>query len=408
MPTFPPPPPPLSPPSFLTPREGETWQNKPWADVFVRDARLVTVGDGVTVFADGKREAVHEYHVWSKYRIDSPWVKFAPGLPQPYSVYTYTFKYDAPAGSYTTIVDEAMVLVQMDVRLKEDNPDPFHHYIVTCRYSTQVPDTRVEYTDNPTKNPCRLEWDVETVTAPMEKDLDGRPFLNSAGQPFTPTPMFEQGRPVATLTNVMWAGAVTAALIESWCYVCNEDTFLGEEKGRWLALPPKCDPFHVGNVMYFRMTRKLKLAPTRQDGTKEKWDKVQILNKGVCRRNNVEGTDNYNKPVPIYGPGGPITQPVLLDTEGQPLTGLTKQFGNASVVGSTLFSAFTMEPTYETFRVRRLVKFADLFKNSYGDKQVIPAASDPAWLTLPSQQPPGKTSAPPTVPTPIPPAVPFP
>lgn len=355
-------------------------KNAPWVGLFVRPAQLLPDDTSATTFSFDRRDYVQSYHVWTVPRLDPNWVAQAPGLPADWSVYTYLFNYN---GAVYTAIDETSVLVEKTVE-RLSSEEEFYHWKVTCRYSSEVPDTKNNFTDNPTRNPCRIEWDSETYTSPFPVDLDGKPVLNSAFQPFTPTPTVEQGRACAIITNVMWAGNVSAAVINYWSFVTNEDFFLSEGPGRWLALPPRCEPFYVGRVLYFRITRRLRLAPTsvkkKTDGSFEltnlTWDQEEILNQGVCRRQEDSTKEFYNQPVPIFRGTTPITQPVLLDSDGQPLAAKSLAFG--ALTGNTVVTQLSMEPTYEKFRFRRKIVFADMFKNYQGQYQIIP--TNGAWL----------------------------
>lgn len=41
-------------------------------------------------------------------------------------------------------------------------------------------------TENPPERPAEISWDMETTTEPIEVDIDGKPLVNSVGEPFDP------------------------------------------------------------------------------------------------------------------------------------------------------------------------------------------------------------------------------
>ena len=147
---------------------------------------------GTPFKADGNREYMRNFLVLMS---DIRWgileVALAPGLPEPWSPYVNV---------YTGFSDRNALLIDVSIkRIKEKTGA----WIVTCKYSTQVPksgpaDSGIPVTpygdeDDGAENdldlePPEFEFEYEEVNVPARSDLDDKAFVNSAWQPFTPTP----------------------------------------------------------------------------------------------------------------------------------------------------------------------------------------------------------------------------
>lgn len=264
----------------------------------------------------------------------------APGLPRPYSPYL------CPDGAEFDLLSLAIRASAEMVKADDSRA----HWIVTIDYSTQMPEGGPSDNvnlgwevggaqNNPEMEPWDLEWDFEEARVAPAKDLNSIAYLNSARQPFKPAPTFEQGR--ATLVIVRNQLDITRETMTGMCYAVNSDRFLRADPGTVLCLPPRAKLMFRGRQAYWRVTWRLKfnrpkpkppgnlvaglfpdpLAPNFglpvDTGELESWQ-PEILDQGLCHLQIVPGLPLTGHPVPIFRQGHPVTQPVLLDGNGQP------------------------------------------------------------------------------------------
>lgn len=253
----------------------------------------------------------------------------APGIPIPFSPYN-------SAGGVE--VDWACQLVK--IRADGVPNSDGYKWIVTCEYSTDVlrggapvlpsgqfgnPRDETGGQNQPQYEPAELSIDFEDETRAWPFDRNGETFLNTANQPFVPSPQFPTAFPVITMTrNELFYDMRVA---KKYAYAVNDRVFLGELPNRVLCLPPKAQLMFKGNVRYWRVTYRLKIYipmsesdvnNERLGSKKETWQ-PDILSQGLCRLQNNAAQPDFNKPIPIMGPTGKITTPDLLGQDGQPV-----------------------------------------------------------------------------------------
>jgi hypothetical protein len=250
----------------------------------------------------------------------------APGLPLPYAFYISS----GPAGAE---YDTAALAIRRRANQRDD--DDWQFWIVEVDYSTQMPPGGMPdpgnqgsgggagsggessgAANNPEEEAADIEWDVETVSVPLQKDMNGRLYVNSATQPFTPAPMFPISRPVLVMTrNELTWGLAT---IRKWSMALNSQPFLGADIEEVKCEPPKAKLVHRGLLYYYRVSYRLVFAAVLPDGTLESWQ-PQLLDQGTMRLQNDPTKPQFRKPVPIMRGVNPISQPDLLDGLGQPV-----------------------------------------------------------------------------------------
>lgn len=265
----------------------------------------------------------------------------APGVPRPYSIYQ-----TADGQEY----DLFAVLVDYDVsRLVVDG---HYHWTVVCNYSTEVPEEGIPDDvgfeteigretfgphNEPWLRPAVWHWEWEETTHAPATDLDGRAYLNSARQPFSPPPTFPIARSI--LVVIQNEQNFDRTIAELYNYAVNADVFLDADPGTAQCLPIKSEPRNLGPLRYYRNTYRIRFGLPKPadpyaldallpwDGIdKETEDNVltlqsfqpRILDQGFCRLQQVG--PHIDRPVPIFRPGNSITQPALLNGNGQEVT----------------------------------------------------------------------------------------
>lgn len=351
-----------APPAYTTPFD-PAWVLK--VDELETETR-----EGMTWTAEGHREYTRKFlvllnhNIYELRRMGGITVCKAPGLPYPYSPYTTEDSWEFD-------------LLAVAVRFRASRPSldyPFR-WIVEVTYSTQVPEGGVgpqemfgdDYTggqNQPDMKPWHLEWEPDVITRVPSMDLVGRPFLNSAKTPFATPYQQEEGR--ANLIIVRNMIDFGRRLITKYSFATNDDWFLGAAPGTVRCRPPRGTIAYLGKMRYWKTKWVLEFGamkpymwqnpdtgeappaiPADYDEL-EAWDEVDVLDQGFCHLStNPLVPVLMNKPVPILRYGQQITQPDLLDGNGQPV--------EPDVDGYR-------KPVFLKFTVRRRLNFAQLFE----------------------------------------------
>jgi hypothetical protein len=245
----------------------------------------------------------------------------APGIPLPFSPYS--------TGEGIEF-DLASLCVKTSATMQV--PDDRMIWIVTCDYSTEMPEGGPSVAsfgndpagtqNHPENEPWTIGWEPEVISRARQWDLDGFAFTASSGKPFKPAPTIETARPVLTFSrNQLEFGRTD---IITYSYAVNSDDFLGAPPGSAQCLPPTAKLMWRGNIMYWRVTWKIRFGNedlTFNDvGGYEQFSPMRLLDQDTFHRQNAEGAPGEGQPVPIIGLNGQTAvDPLLLDGLGQVL-----------------------------------------------------------------------------------------
>lgn len=266
-----------------------------------------------------------------------------PFLPRPWSYYVTNTEFDTAA---------LLVRYQAKQRVTDD----WTQWIVTASYSTNtnngnfqaptggapgdLPNNPSSAYNNPEYEWPDIEWNFDEQLKPALTDLDGKPYMNTANQPFTPPVQFPRAYKVLNISrNELGFNSDVAA---EYAYAVNDRPFLKYPAGFVQCMPPKAVQRYKGTIRYWRVTYQLKFhprgiwlpkvtgyiddVPTIDKQNYELNWQVVIQNQGYMRLENRRDANdvkfpNFGKPVHIMGADNrPITQQVLLDGDGQPVT----------------------------------------------------------------------------------------
>jgi len=236
-------------------------------------------------------------------------------------------------------------LVDMLARLvkysaTQESDDDWQNWTVTAHYSTNLPvptglgvptpgtlnapqGGKGGSANNPEEEPIEIELDWETEKLAMPHDLDGKPYWNTARQPFNPPPLTEVHHPVLVLTRneLFWSMKTATQFAGS----VNSKNFLGNKPGQVKCFPPKVKLANRGGLLYWRVTYRLAFFNVYDDlniPDSEKTWQLRLLNQGLCERKLVKiplvggGFVEKKMPIPIFRHGHPISQPVCLGEDG--------------------------------------------------------------------------------------------
>lgn len=286
-----------------------------------------------------------------------------PGLPVPYAPYI-------PYRVQEWDLDALAVSISAEQELKDDSQS----WIVTVQYSTEMPPggptygfTQMPWFDTgnqhlPWNLPIVQEYDGETYTEYPICDLDGRPFVNAAGTPFSPPVGLLRGDRVLTITRNERFFETRA---EDYVFVSNLLPFKGRDPGYCLCTPPRAVEMWLGATRFWRVTYKIimkkKLASVAgPGGFTPGFQPVQILNAGLYQKMNLWIPPGVPVPVPnltvpIIRFGNKVSLPVLLDEDG-----LEQRNTIAIPGGGGVPAGVTLKPTFIPFNGYRLVDLNQL------------------------------------------------
>jgi hypothetical protein len=363
------------------------WVNRDYEEgIFVGPAIEIWAGRKATPFnSSWRRDYTRRFRVIVNRPDVSPvQVCYAPGLPLPFSPYYPDPAFDVTGNGYGDLLALA---TQMTAEIEVQ--DDFQSWIVTVFYTTEMtaegshldqngdaifdvlPDRTFGAPNNPWEERPTIKWQNETIQVAPYRDLDGKWFLNSAMQPYTPAPSFDVACPVLVISrNERW---FNRAYAEKYAYSLNQDVFEGADPFLAQCLPITAEQQYRGGQRFFRVEIRIRFAPsTAQLPLEDPSDPDQrvytwqprILDAGLYRLNNTYTLlgftfpiPNPNMPVPIFRHGMPITQPDLLDGHGQPVLPLTLEEavadGDDTLEGKRL-------PVYNNYRIRKAVEFGTL------------------------------------------------
>lgn len=328
---------------------------------------------GAPFVAGGVREYERIFRVeMTDHTEDSNVVCMAPGIPLPFSPYV---------SEDGKCFDLNSLAVRHDARRVSPDDGGEFNWDVTVRYSTEMPPggPPVKQTgfggdprgpqNNPQDEPPDIEWDWEIIREAPAKDLDGKPFLNSALQPFSPAPTFEKA--IAVLVYTRNELTHSRAEATKYAFAVNVDPFLGAPPGCAQCYPVRAKLMFRGPMSFWRKTYRIRFgAPKYPEGGRilvevgtnindlvlpvsgrnaklvdelETWQ-PQILDAGLMELQAHAARSHAGQPVPIRVNGQPISTPVCLNGHGR------KQLAVDGVI----------EPVYLKFRRYRDMPFGRL------------------------------------------------
>lgn len=326
-------------------------------DIFESCDEIFKGRTGTPFDISGKRDYVRKFLVRVKTNlIGSLGVCYCPGIPQPFSPYNSGggLEYDLAA-------------LCVRVTAEQETEEDWSQWIVTANYSTEMPPGgKFDYGnpgkdsgsgDNASNNPefeaPDIDWDFDTDSKVVVKDLDSKPILNSSKQPFDPPLAFDQAYAVLTYTrNSLFFDRKIAT---DYAYAVNTDNFLGAPPGAAQCLPPRARWTHKGNIAYWRVTWRVRFAAPRQVTILglpiidlATWQ-PQILDTGTMQLVTVLG---QKISVPIWRGGQPVPGPILLDGNGRP---------------APLNADGTITPHYLDYRIFQGMPFNPIFEIKPGE-----------------------------------------
>jgi len=209
--------------------------------------------------------------------------------------------------TYYTATDSDPGALCQDVSPTQD-PENQKVWEVVATFSSHSGDPAKD-DPNPMVHPPDIHWSSWSETRALHKDLDGKPFTNSAGQPIDPP--FERRWKYPALTVVRNEATFPVGLVQTYWDVTNSDVFNG-----WAPDTVKVEDIRASSEYreaqgFFRVTYEFLF---RNGGWKH-WE----LDQGTFHLVTDADTGDQTRE-PIMMDGIATTNPVPLDGKGDELS----------------------------------------------------------------------------------------
>ncbi len=162
---------------------------------------------------------------------------------------------------------------------------------------------------NPLLMPIDVSWGFKDYDHVVEMDIDGKPVLNSAKDPYDPPLVIQVPNQLMTVVRNEAYYNVGAAY--AYRNSINQDSFAGQSPhfAKCFGITPK-NLFHPTVGWYYQVTYEFEFMNPRNSADGKGFVK-SLLDRGLRKLDF-----NTGKPVHIYLNSQPITQPMLLDGSG--------------------------------------------------------------------------------------------
>lgn len=197
---------------------------------------------------------------------------------------TYSFGSESDAGAYC-----------VDIQANEEADDG-KQWLVTVQFGKSN-----DIEENPLSLPWEYSLDGQAIEQPFDVDVEGRPIVNTVGDPFSSQTVRQVNQPILTITRNEAAFNNAYHLFSN---TINSEVFFGGDVGTVLCQPIKQHrEKHATYGYYWPTTYTFVYQP---DG----WD-TKLINQGFRARGERGVLQN------IIVQGVPITEPALLTAGGQ-------------------------------------------------------------------------------------------
>jgi hypothetical protein len=287
--------------------------------------------DGSVFTASGDREYVQKYRVKSFYKsISKDDVCRAVGIPLPWSVYT----------PFSPVLKADLAALLVETSATPQVKDDWQYWIVTCRYSTRVPEEGPPKAPNvtkhghepdgtqnqPWKKRARIEWDYEVINEAFPKDLAGVPYVDTVGIPINPPPT----RPVACQVLLVRKNFQTfnPKQYAKWGFAINSGLWCGFDPKTVKCYPVKPKLEWLGKIPFWEVHMKFVFLPDIITGAgRDRTWQTSILMRGGYEKKAINGGAEEPWPIFMQGKSGlRATTPQLLDELGHVTTAATPYY----------------------------------------------------------------------------------
>ena len=170
---------------------------------------------------------------------------------------------------------------------------------------------------SPLDDPPEIRWGAILTTEAIDRDLDGKPIVNSADEGFDPPVTTEVSDPVLYITRHQ--ASFDPDTIRIYHNAVNTDTFYGAQPGRARMIDIRADLIqdHQSSFTYWRVSYVIQFRFDLPEGVEPEkaWYK-RVLDQGFRTKseNTITGYRQYD--AILTEAGIPVARPVALNGSG--------------------------------------------------------------------------------------------
>lgn len=210
-------------------------------------------------------------------------------------------------------------------------PNSLTHWEITVTYSNAAEGEGDGGGDqNPLLAPPEISYTSEQVQFTSYKDLDGKPFCNSAGEKFANPPQFSVNNRILTYSR----NQAARPSLDAWIGACNSDPFQGYAAGTCVCRDIPISKAYWKGLGYWKVTFVIAMTAYNQE---KHWE----LDAGSYYWSDTGSlSEELTKVYPRDKKGTASTAPVLLNGEG----GALKEDGGPPNMEEAKYIEFRMRP----------------------------------------------------------------
>lgn len=194
-----------------------------------------------------------------------------------------------------------------------------HFYRVIVRYSeARGGGTAEAEPENPLARRAGISWDLETTTEPIESDIEGKPIMNSAGEPFDPPIEMPFSIPILRIArNEAQSNIAQIIAYAGGRGATNTDSFFGAQPHEALCRIIRESQQVEGTYTYWRREYEFAFRQVDREKGLVGWS-LRMLNQGY----RIDTGDDDADGNPIYelikdASGVPLSEPACLSEDGK-------------------------------------------------------------------------------------------
>lgn len=233
-------------------------------------------------------------------------VLLAPTIPRVGVPYQYGIELDTGA-------------LCQDLEGERDDEDPLVWYVF-AHFETRFPNKQSpeDQNENPLLRPSKIKWGFAKFQRPVERALpnaanfevapeDGKPIINSAGDPFDPPYEIEDSRPTLAITRNEALDVFQPSVAVDYQDAVNADAFFGAAPGKAKVMGISAERDWKGTYPYWIVTYDFEF---RREG----WQ-LKVLNRGYNQIDTAGALVACRT-----ADGSPVSSPIPLNVLGRQLS----------------------------------------------------------------------------------------
>lgn len=198
------------------------------------------------------------------------------------------------------------------VQPKQDSENPVL-WEVSAEYGAPQAN-QDQQNQNPLLRPAVITWGFNKFQRPVWRDVNNKAILNSVGFYFDPAIEIDDSRPILTITRN--EPVFNPGLAIQYQNAINSDNFFGASPGQCKVAGISAQSQTENNYFFWQISYEFEFR-------RDLWQ-LQILNQGRYRKwktGDPPAEEGYAQPIEVKGVH--VSDPVPIDTSGQPIANPT-------------------------------------------------------------------------------------